>query len=199
MAVFSEVINFFRAGSRYLHRGPAATFAVVNDYTRQNVSQLVLERSHLAQRGHGKEGRKASCNIGVALLVTVDFRLLPLLHRTFPGTETRGFRSRCAVRGDRAPDRMLFQIVPCPYAPQVRMEAAVSGRWLLGRGDRKVPLPVGAGVFLPPLPVCRELTESGGLDFPVHKSTWRLCPLAPPDRRLEFAAPGDTDVAAYSE
>ena len=48
---------------------------VKTDYTRQNVSQLVLECSQLAQRSHSKEGRKSLCIIGVALLVTVDIRL----------------------------------------------------------------------------------------------------------------------------
>ena len=42
------------------------------------------ERSQLAQRGHSKEGRKSLRIVGVALLVTADFRL-PLLHRTYPG------------------------------------------------------------------------------------------------------------------
>ena len=42
------------------------------------------ERSELAQRGHSKEGRKSLRIVGVALLVTTDFRL-PLLHRTYPG------------------------------------------------------------------------------------------------------------------
>ena len=42
------------------------------------------ERSELAQRGHSKEGRKSLRIVGVALLVTADFRL-PLLHRTYPG------------------------------------------------------------------------------------------------------------------
>jgi hypothetical protein len=56
------------------------------------VSQLVLERSQLAQRGHSKEGRKSLCIIGVALLVTVDVRL-SLVEPT-PG---------------RRPDALLFQ------------------------------------------------------------------------------------------
>ena len=42
------------------------------------------QRSRLARRGHSKEGRKSLRIVGVALLVTADFRL-PLLHRTYPG------------------------------------------------------------------------------------------------------------------
>ena len=42
------------------------------------------QHSELAQRGHSKEGHKSLRIIGVALLVTTDFRL-PLLHRTYPG------------------------------------------------------------------------------------------------------------------
>ncbi len=42
------------------------------------------QRSSLAQRGHSKEGRKSLRIVGVALLVSADFRL-PLLHRTYPG------------------------------------------------------------------------------------------------------------------
>ena len=44
-------------------------------------------RSTLAQRGHGKEGRKALRIVGLALLVSADFHL-PLLHRTYPGNQT---------------------------------------------------------------------------------------------------------------
>ena len=42
------------------------------------------QRSKLARRGHGKEGRKSLRIVGLALLVSADFRL-PLLHRTYPG------------------------------------------------------------------------------------------------------------------
>ena len=42
------------------------------------------DRPRLAPRGHSKEGRKSLRIVGVALLMTADFRL-PLLHRTYPG------------------------------------------------------------------------------------------------------------------
>ena len=44
------------------------------------------ERCTLAQRGHSKEGRKSLRIVGLALLVTADFRL-PLLHHTYPGNQ----------------------------------------------------------------------------------------------------------------
>ena len=44
------------------------------------------ERSTLAQRGKGKEGRKALRIVGLALLVSADFQV-PLLHRTYPGNQ----------------------------------------------------------------------------------------------------------------
>lgn len=43
-------------------------------------------RSHLAQRGHSKEGRAALRIVGLALLVAADFHV-PLLHRTYPGNQ----------------------------------------------------------------------------------------------------------------
>ena len=42
------------------------------------------QRSRLSRRGHSKESRKSLRIVGVALLVTADFRL-PLLHRTYSG------------------------------------------------------------------------------------------------------------------
>jgi transposase len=44
------------------------------------------ERSSLAQRGKGKEGRSALRIVGLALLVTADFHI-PLMHHTYPGNE----------------------------------------------------------------------------------------------------------------
>jgi len=43
-------------------------------------------RSHLAQRGHSKEGRASLRIVGLALLVSADFHI-PLLHRTYPGNQ----------------------------------------------------------------------------------------------------------------
>lgn len=45
------------------------------------------DRSTLAQRGKGKEGRTSLRIVGVALLVTADFHV-PLLHQTYPGNQT---------------------------------------------------------------------------------------------------------------
>ena len=64
--------------------------------------------SELAQRGHSKEGRKSLRIIGVALLVTTDFRL-PLLHRTYPGNR---------------PDAPLFQSLAADLARRCREIAA---------------------------------------------------------------------------
>ncbi len=64
--------------------------------------------SELAQRGHGKEGCKSLRIIGVALLVTTDFRL-PLLHRTYPGNR---------------PDAPLFQSLAADLARRCREIAA---------------------------------------------------------------------------
>ena len=66
------------------------------------------ERSELAQRGHSKEGRKSLRIIGVALLVTTDFRL-PLLHRTYPGNR---------------PDPPTFQSLAADLARRYRELAA---------------------------------------------------------------------------
>ena len=66
------------------------------------------ERSRLAQRGHSKEGRKSLRIIGVALLVTTDFRL-PLLHRTYPGNR---------------PDPPMFQSLATDLARRCREIAA---------------------------------------------------------------------------
>lgn len=44
------------------------------------------DRCTLAQRGKGKEGRKALRIVGLALLVAADFHV-PLLHRTYPGNQ----------------------------------------------------------------------------------------------------------------
>ncbi len=54
------------------------------------------ERSTLAQRGKGKEGRKALRIVGLALLVSADFQV-PLLHRTYPGNrhDAPTFNSLC--------------------------------------------------------------------------------------------------------
>ena len=61
-------------------------------------------RSTLAQRGKGKEGRKALRIVGLALLVSADFQV-PLLHRTYPGTTGTMRRPSTvfAPRGWRAP------------------------------------------------------------------------------------------------
>ena len=69
------------------------------------------QRSQLAQRGHSKEGRKSLRIIGVALLVTTDFRL-PLLHRTYPGNR---------------PDPPMFQSLAADLARRYREIAAGSG------------------------------------------------------------------------
>jgi len=55
------------------------------------------ERSTLAQRGKGKEGRGALRIVGLALLVSADFEV-PLLHRTYPGNQHDAptFNSLCA-------------------------------------------------------------------------------------------------------
>ena len=45
------------------------------------------ERSTLAQRGKGKEGRSALRIVGLALLVSADFHV-PLLHHAYPGNQT---------------------------------------------------------------------------------------------------------------
>ena len=66
------------------------------------------QHSELAQRGHSKEGRKSLRIIGVALLVTTDFRL-PLLHRTYPGNR---------------PDAPLFQSLADDLARRCRELAA---------------------------------------------------------------------------
>ena len=66
------------------------------------------QHSELAQRGHSKEGRKSLRLIGVALLVTTDFRL-PLLHRTYPGNR---------------PDAPLFQSLADDLARRCRELAA---------------------------------------------------------------------------
>ena len=62
------------------------------------------DHSELAQRGHSKEGRRSLRIIGVALLVTTDFRL-PLLHRTYPGNR---------------PDAPLFQSLADDLARRCR-------------------------------------------------------------------------------
>ena len=62
------------------------------------------ERSQLAQRGHSKEGRRSLRIIGVALLITADFRL-PLLHRTYPGNR---------------PDAPLFQSLAADFPGRSR-------------------------------------------------------------------------------
>ena len=66
------------------------------------------DHSELAQRGHSKEGRRSLRIIGVALLVTTDFRL-PLLHRTYPGNR---------------PDAPLFQSLADDLARRCREIAA---------------------------------------------------------------------------
>ncbi len=66
------------------------------------------QRSQLAQRGHSKEGRRSLRIIGVALLVTADFRL-PLLHRTYPGNR---------------PDAPTFQSLAADLARRYREIAA---------------------------------------------------------------------------
>ncbi|MCY3778087.1 MAG: IS1634 family transposase [Candidatus Aminicenantes bacterium] len=66
------------------------------------------EHSQLAQRGHSKEGRRSLRIIGVALLVTTDFRL-PLLHRTYPGNR---------------PDPPTFQSLAADLASRYRELAA---------------------------------------------------------------------------
>ena len=66
------------------------------------------ERSELVQRAHSKEGRKSLRIIGVALLVTADFRL-PLLHRTYPGNR---------------PDPPTFQSLAADLARRYRVLAA---------------------------------------------------------------------------
>ena len=66
------------------------------------------ERSQLAQRGHSKEGRRSLRIIGVALLITADFRL-PLLHRTYPGNR---------------PDAPLFQSLAADLARRYQEIAA---------------------------------------------------------------------------
>ena len=66
------------------------------------------ERSQLAQRGHSKDGRKSLRIIGVALLVTADFRL-SLLHRTSPGNR---------------PDAPLFQSLAADLARRYHEIAA---------------------------------------------------------------------------
>ena len=45
------------------------------------------EKSTLAQRGRSKEGRACLRIVGLALLVTTDFRV-PLFHHTYPGNKT---------------------------------------------------------------------------------------------------------------
>ena len=62
------------------------------------------DHSELAQRGHSKEERRSLRIIGVALLVTTDFRL-PLLHRTYPGNR---------------PDAPLFQSLADDLARRCR-------------------------------------------------------------------------------
>ena len=62
------------------------------------------DHSELAQRGHSKEERRSLRIIGVALLVTTDFRL-PLLHRTYAGNR---------------PDAPLFQSLADDLARRCR-------------------------------------------------------------------------------
>ena len=85
-------------------RGQSPTLAT-NFFTDINSFN---QRSQLAQRGHSKEGRRSLRIIGVALLVTADFRL-PLLHRTYPGNR---------------PDAPTFQSLAADLARRYREIAA---------------------------------------------------------------------------
>lgn len=85
------------------------------------------ERSRLAQHGHSREGRNPLRIVGVALLVTSDFRL-PLLHSgEIPDRTNAGWCARWRTMGSDRSCRQksgAVSLSPPPRSHPARMRSA---------------------------------------------------------------------------